>query len=155
MTYEWYHWNGCPEKYATLEECRTTIGIFKIPGFLSCLLLHIKPSQTLVAWTKKKRYDSSGGWVSWLWTQLEKSGICDIPSLLSVFLVFHLGHPEDTEVSEECFKKASAKTQALIKTLLTSCSLMFHWPKQVIWSQIQHQASPEGGVIHWEHYLSM
>ena len=55
MTYEWYHWNGCPEKYATLEECRTTIGIFKIPGFLSCLLLYIKPSQTLVAWTKKKK----------------------------------------------------------------------------------------------------
>ena len=80
--------------------------------------------------------------------------IFDIPSLLSLFLAFHLSHPEDTEVSEECFKKASAKTQVLVKTLLTSCSLMFHRPKQVTWSRIQHQASPEWGVIHWEHYLS-
>ena len=152
MTHEWYHWNGCPEKYATLEECRTTIGIGKTPGLLGCLLLYIKPSQTLVAWTKKKVWFI--WWVSWLWTQLEISGIFDIPSLLSLFLAFHLSHPEDTEVSEECFKKASAKTQVLVKTLLTSCSLMFHRPKQVTWSRIQHQASPEWGVIHWEHYLS-
>ena len=151
MTHEWYHWNGCPEKYATLEECRTTIGIIKTPGLLGCLLLYIKPSQTLVAWTKKKgmihlvgelALDSVGNiWYFW-------------HSLSPFFLAFHLSHPEDTEVSEECFKKASAKTQVLVKTLLTSCSLMFHWPKQVMWSRIQHQASPEWGVIHWEHYLS-
>ena len=39
----------CLEKYATLEESRMTTGIFKIPGFLSCLPLYIKPPQTLVA----------------------------------------------------------------------------------------------------------
>ena len=120
MTHEWYHWNGCPEKYATLEECRTTIGIIKTPGLLGCLLLYIKPSQTLVAWTKKKVWFI--WWVSWLRTQLKKSGIFDIPSLLSSWPFILV-----IQKTQKFLRSVSRRQVPRHKSLSRLCWLHVHW----------------------------
>lgn len=122
MTYEWYHGNGCPEKYATLEECRTTIGIVKTPALLGCLLLYVKPSQTLVAWTKKKRYDSSGGWAGFRlsWKNL-------------VFLTFPLSFLSSwpfilvIQKTQKFLRSVSRRQVPRHKSLSRLCWLHVHW----------------------------
>lgn len=88
-----------------------------------CYLLCIS-NQSKTWWLKTKNLLFIW-WVGWELSLVRKPGIVDSLSLplfpplsFLVNLVFHLSHPGDMAVSEECSKKASPQTRPLIEPLL-------------------------------------